>query len=339
MKQPGADVGSVGGRINAPTQKHAAQTLRERVGLLGGSALSRARRHAVFSSWMMAFLLLTLAGGYMLWQKWRRSDAVHLQLARTMDEFLALSHRSPALTPELNTALEAQLARSRSRLKEVIAQLSRGRGERVNPPDRMHRADVFFEIAAFVERMRDHADRCGVELKPQERFGFGANTPGTEDVAGAAAVLEERLAAEVLLTTLFDAQPQTFIALERERSVSAVHGSTPESGMAANLRGDYFEWNLKSSARVAGAIEAVALRVAFTGQTGNLRAFLNALAAHDLPLLVREVDVAPVLASAADRRDQPSKFRVQPALVPQRSSRFTVTVELIRPVEQHISEG
>jgi hypothetical protein len=339
MKQPSAAVGSVGGSFPARTQKDAAQTLRLQFRIAGGAALSWVRQHAQFSSCMMAFLLMTLAGGYMLWHNWRRSDAVHLRLARTADEFQALRNRSPALTPELNTALEAQLARSRSTLSELIAQLGGGQSERVNPTDRIHRADVFFEIAAFVERMRDHADRCGVALKPQERFGYGTNTPGTTDVAGAAAVLREALAAEVLLTALFDAQPQTFIGLERELSVAAVYGSPPEPGMVAHARGDTFDWKSKSSARVAGAIEAVALRVAFTGQTGNLRTFLNALAVHELPLLVREVDVAPVAASATVRRDQPFKSGVQVALVPQRSSRFTVTVELIRPAEQIISEG
>jgi hypothetical protein len=110
------------------------------------------------------------------------------------------------------------------------------------------------------------------------------------------------------------------------------------------------------SARTPGYVDTLAFRIVFSGQTAALRGFMNALAAPEIPLVVRSVEVTTGSADAqrqtAGRTNQPppNLFPRAPGsamtpeaavasgsvpIVPENDARFTVTVELfevkIRP--------
>jgi hypothetical protein len=77
--------------------------------------------------------------------------------------------------------------------------------------------------------------------------------------------------------------------------------------------------------------------LSFVGQTAVLRAFLNDLANDKRPLLVREVEVSPVLKLASGKRGGEVSIDASP-LVARSQSRFTVTVELLEPMRAVESE-
>jgi hypothetical protein len=289
----------------------------------------------VFCSLAMSFALMIVVMSYLVWDRWRIASSVHQRLALATRELHALQGRTPPLTVELAAKLEAELTSTLVEWEDVEAFVEDGiSGDPTISPERVQRADVFFEVASFVERMRAQAERCGIELKPQEQFGFGDYASASPDIAGSAAILRERMAVEVVLKALFEAHPRELVAVQREGRVTGGNGSShrqPPNSVSA--RADYFEWDLRGSVRVPESINTLAFRVVFIGQTMALRMFLNALGSHELPLLVREVEVAPMPGSASARRGRVD-FGQTTALIPQLFSRFTVTVELLQIINK-----
>jgi hypothetical protein len=233
--------------------------------------------------------------------------------------------------------MNAALIAASNELESLRTQLV-PRADLISGPDKspvpVERADGYFDIASFIERMRDYAQEQGVELKADERFGFSdyAHTgPAPGDVS---LVFKERVAMESLLKALFDARPRQLLAVQRERRATTV-----EQVNAATVRADTFDWDQRASVRRAGSINARALRISFVSQTASLRTLLNRLAEADLALVVRGVEVAPMtLAVGRVENAELEKNRPRP-LVPQSYSRFTITVELIEGADEAFASG
>jgi hypothetical protein len=190
------------------------------------------------------------------------------------------------------------------------------------------RAEAYFDIAAFVERMRDCAQLHGVELKPGERFGFADYTHAGPAAAEIGLVFNDRLAMETLLVALFEARPKQLIAVQRERRAGGeTRSNALDARNTATVRSDYFDWDAHASVRRPNSISARALRISFVSQTGSLRALLTKLIEGESPLVVRAVEVAPATVFVGKRADRESKDATP--LVPRSFSRFTVTVELV----------
>lgn len=218
------------------------------------------------------------------------------------DEYKALS---PAPTRENALRLETDLAGAQRALAEATAKLrmeeddsaaGKTGGVLVTP------TDTFFELAAFVARMRERAEGEGVALKPGERFGFSdyVEEPPAADLA--VPVLRQKRLAETVLRMLFEARPVSLLSFQREAPpvasaeppgarVSRASSSSAISGRAVQ---DYFIFDPQRSLRRKGMVESTAFRVVFTGMTGTLRSFLNALTTASLPLVVRSVEIERV---------------------------------------------
>jgi hypothetical protein len=189
-------------------------------------------------------------------------------------------------------------------------------------------------------------------------FGFAShkqNGPvGAEQIAK---VFRQTQVADYLLNSLVAAEPFQFISLQREAPISkaefaerdklvkeALERKQAAPIFSTNVTGngvdmsDFFDIDPLLTARVPGRVETMPFRLAFVSRTETLRTLLNKLAAFELPLVVRRVDVevaemeAPLPPPPDPEFDddgnpiepEPLDMRVKQLL-----SKFTVTIEYI----------
>jgi hypothetical protein len=296
------------------------------------------RKIPLFAATLGLIALIALGEGWCLFERVQASRKAQVKLEQKRREFRSVSAIEPAPTAENATAIEADLARTTHALEIMQAGL-RGRGPTAESlrtavvPER--RPDAYFDIATFVEKMRERAQRAGVALRPDARFGFAEYTNVGPELELIPAVFRERLIAQYLLEALFDAHPRQLVAMQRERPLTkaeraaAANASTSRSGGADAGAPDYVEIDPRVSARVPGFVDATAFRLTFVGQTGVLRALLNKLAGFELPLVVRSVEVESAGPTVDGSSSGPSAAGAIEPLIRRTFSRFTVTVEFI----------
>lgn len=278
------------------------------------------RKNPLFASALTACSLVVLAEGWMIYERWSavRDAAKKLEQKRT--ELAGMAVLAPPPTRAVADAIEADLARAQRALATMRTELS-GRGPAA---ERMRgakvpaaRTDAFFDLATFVEKTRELARKQEIDVRPEAaRFGFATYANAGPEVDRIAPVFHQRLVAQYLIESLFEAKPRALLGVQRERTltkkeredraaaIAALGGAPPDAN--ASLPGsnepegpDFFEMNAQASARAAGYLDTTAFRISFTGQTAVLRTFLNKLAGFELPVLVREVEVETVSADEA----------------------------------------
>ena len=330
------------------------------------------RKYPLFATGLAVCALVALGEIAFLYERYAASREASVRLRQRKDELAAMEQLTPPPTRPLAAAIEADLAKAQATLAALQAEL-KGRGpagERlraVKVP--AARTDSFFDLATYMERMRELADKNGVEIRPEAaRFGFAqyANEgPETERIEP---VFRQRQVTEFLLEALLAAKPRTLLAVKRDRPLTkaerearaaAEAAGTPaeDTSSGAGDSPDLFVVDPRVTARVKGHIDTAPFRFVFTGQTASLRNFLVRLAEFDLPVMVREVEVEPVggeeaaafLAEGTKPAGDPAADAKAPAakaapkaaaprtptaipIVPRSLSRFTVTVELIELV-------
>lgn len=270
------------------------------------------RRHPLFASLLVLCALLALGEGVCIYERWATARALTAKLVQKRAELQQMAALSPAPTRDTAAAIEADLARARHALEAMRAELG-GHGaaaERLRaakPP--ATRADAYFDLATFVERLRDLGKKESVEIRPDaERGGFSLYANEGPDLEHIEPVFRQRLVVEHVLGALFESHPRALLAVKRETPLGkrereerdaalAAAGGAPATDaplqVATDDAGDFFALDPRASVRAPGFLDATAFRVTFIGQTAALRAFLNRLAAFELPLLVREVQVEP----------------------------------------------
>jgi hypothetical protein len=302
--------------------------------------MSWIRRRPIFAGVLALWLALMCAGSWLVWEQQRTARVNRSRMIAVETELQVLRGAVPRLEPTTISNMDAELGTALSTLESLRVQFApRNHDVASAPAVPVERADAYFDIASFVERMRGHAQIHGVELKPDERFGFADYAhagPASEEIG---VVFSERLAMETLLIALFEARPRQLIAVQRERRTGGVaRARALESANSATVRADYFDWDARASVRRAGTIDARALRISFVSQTGSLRALLNGLIEFESPLIVRAVEVAPATAFVVNKSTDLELKEATP-LVPRSYSRFTVTVELVESAGDGIAGG
>lgn len=223
------------------------------------------------------------------------------------------------------------------------------------------RTDAYFDLATFFDLMRKAAIEAGVQVRA-EHFGFSAYEREGPEPEIIRSVYRQRRIVEYLLRALFAARPRVLLGVQREEPQRLVPAGAPAAPARPSptqnpnttAAGDLFVVDPQVSARAPGYVDTIAFRLIFAGQTASLRGFMNALAAPDLPLVVRSVEVEPMQADAArargaggsraaagvGRTPNGAALDTLPSNVPiveENDSRFTVTVEFfevkIRPPE------
>lgn len=216
-----------------------------------------------------------------------------------------LLNEAPAPTEDNLEAAKRNLAELQSRFKQIRDDLQRGAALNVSEDGVSVSAGIQQYISKFQRATKEHVDEAEepapVETPNDFAFGF-------EQYLGEAAVPEgvervsrldkQRQILSYLMTQLIEASPQSIDAVER-----GVLEAEEEASKA-------FKIDPLISARVPGAIDTIAFRLTFTGYTDALRDFLNRLAAFELPIVVRRIEVDRPSGSetlvAPTRRNDPN---------------------------------
>jgi len=283
------------------------------------------KRHPFLAGWFV-LCAMTAGGGagwlYRLRHIYAREVARLEQKSRDLDRFAQLV---PAANPENEIAAKAALSAAERQLTESRAGfVVTAAPDPALAPLPANPVEAYFDLCAFVERMRGLAGQNRVGLKPNERFGFAAYAVEGPEAALLPEVCRQRRLLERLLAALFAAGPHELLAVERERPGGGASGPTRE-----NIP-DYFQPDPRLDLRVAGLLEGRAVRLRFSGETAVLRAFLIDLAASPQWLVVRRVEVEPAPPGEASTPGATS-----PAAAPfltRNFSVFTVVVQAVEPV-------
>lgn len=295
------------------------------------------KRNSLFGAVLFIAALLAMEGS--LWARHRAQARRALAvLERKAEERDRLARQSPAPTIENERAIARDLADAQKMLAAWwAARREREGGAPVAPPERV--VDFFFDLAAFVEKTRALAAHAGVSMKPDERFGFATHAKEGPAAELVPAVFRQRMVAQQLLEALLGARPQSLLAVQRERPLSAAQRDlrhlSPSDEVPALTGGkpeDFFALDPALSVRVPGQVDSDAFRVEFTGQTPALREFLNSLVRLTPPVIIRSVEVEPLAGEMPDKMPAASTGTPAP-LVARNVSRFAVVVEAIRPAD------
>lgn len=240
----------------------------------------------------------------------RRTRAAQRQAARCVEQLRALDSGALAATVENAEAIEADAAWLRAALAQEVAAW-RAANEQAWGGDTAaaDRAEAYFELAAFRERMRRTAAECGVDVHAVGHFGFPeyAQTAPEEERRGL--VSRERRRLEHLLAAVWAARPRELAAVARS------------SG------GEQVQLPAGASVRSPGLIDTSAFKVDLVGTTATLRDVMVALSASSGLVLVRAVEVERLQAPEEATDPATSIRRSGAAAVESGHSRFRLVVE------------
>ncbi len=234
-----------------------------------------------------------------------REAAKRLEQRRA--EVEAMAQLTPPPTREVAAAIEADLAKALKSLAAMQGELT-GHGpaaERLlTAKVPVARTDAFFDLATYGEKMKELAEKDGVEVRPEAaRFGFSLYANEGPEIERIEPVFRQRLIAEYLLVALLEARPRALFSMKRERTMTKAERqariASQSGGEVVDVptseveseSSDFFEIDPRASAKVPNHIDTEAFRFVFTGQTAALRNFLNRIASFELPVVVREVEV------------------------------------------------
>ena len=286
-----------------------------------------------FSFWLMLFGGAAFAAE-LAWLEGERREGLGLTLTwrQQRRRYEELAKTVPARTPQNEQAMAEELSRWRQQATALrVALFPQVEGQGGDTRSRSgEQIDAYFDVAALVDRLRAAAAAADVSVKPEEYFGFAAYAHESPPATDLARVRQQCEVEEMLLNCLFSSRPRELLAVKREST-----GANPAA--AARQQPDSFVLERGRSLRGDAGFEAMAFRVEFSGDTAALRGFLTALARATELFLVRSVDTVPVgggLAEKAARKDLSSGLVARPAL-----SRFTVTVEVLRPEQAVVARA
>lgn len=335
--------------------------------------MARLKSHPVFTITISLLLAVAVGAAVLLYLTLGKVATAERTVKQKSQALSGYTQRNPFPSEENVEAAKADLAQSQELLATMQAAL-KGRGEfaervRTSTPP-VGPTEAYFDLANFVESMRAAAEAAEVAIPAGTRFGFQSHVSTGPEKDLIPQVHRQRLVAEYLLTTLFQAAPQELVSLQRNRPLApgatpaptpaSNQGSRTSGGSANSPENDFFAIDSRMTAAVPGFVETTGFKVSFIGYSDSLRDFLNEIATFELPLVVRSVEVEPVAnkAETAGRRTQSSAASSLSALfgtpattaatpvaeeakpiVDQVRSKFTVTIEYINLVEKSADEN
>ncbi|MEN9402854.1 MAG: hypothetical protein RL091_1557 [Verrucomicrobiota bacterium] len=272
--------------------------------------------------WVVGILLGVIAlEGVWLFETWRRTELAVAALDLKNREWERLVGQSPAPSG----ASLANLKEAVGVLTDELAQRQTGWGtsnENAGGLTAHSSVDSLIALSQLRGRLRKKAEASGVLLGPDEYFGFAALVQGIPPTSKAADLRRQQAEVEFLVETLLASAPRALIGVKREKGEGP---AVTETNGRANTS---FVLPAYRSLRRDGLIETDALQIEFTGETGTLRRFLNALAESARPVCVRGVEAEPFDESSPQERSREVGRQEE---LGSRISRFTVVVEFPRP--------
>lgn len=329
------------------------------------------KSHPIFYTSLILAGALTAGQAWLIFSQRSAAGKIEAEIAQKQQTLQAFATSRPFPSKMNLEAAEADLVAVEKIRDDIRGRLRAGTetaAKIASAPVPASPTDAYFDIANFVENTKKLAAAAEIDLGTDNRFGFAAYRSTGPERDLIPAVFKQRLYVEYLVNSLIKAKPGSITSIQRELPLSAAQKQQVADAIASGLppptfggsgsggEGDYFTIDPQVSARREGFVETIPLRVTFVGFTESLRSFLNELVSFQVPVVVRSVEVDPVneagkpAGPAANQANNVNSiFGDVPAapgteagpvvvegiaLVPRSESRFTVTVEIISPVEK-----
>ncbi len=300
--------------------------------------LAAIQRHPLFTLVLVASAAAVVAQGWLLAGAMGEARRAENLLAQRRQERDWLAAQSPALSAANAAALEEDVAAAEKNLAALRTALAGRRRARPEPPARP--LDAYFALAAYTDRMRALAARQQVRVRADEAFGFASHTNEGPEPDLLARVHLQAVVLEHLVATLLEARPRALLGVQRERPVpesrrtvrlapAAAAETAEPPARPGGVPADFFSPDEQLRLRRPGLVDTEAFRLEFTGQTQTLRAFLNEVAAFQLPVIVRSVEVEPALADDAPVSDAAPSPDAPVPVVRDNFSKFAVVLEFV----------
>ncbi len=269
------------------------------------------RKNPLFATVLTLCALVALGELWCIYERWTATRAAAAKVVQKQTELAAMREVSPPPTRETAAAIDIELERAQRALATMQNELN-GRGaasEKLRTAKLpAARTDAYFDLATFVEKMRALAASNEVDVRPEAaRFGFAAHANEGPDAERIEPVFRQRQVAQYIVEALLEARPRALLAVRREPPMTTKEREDRAAALRAAAEGgapaepsepaevpegpDFIVIHPGATARVPGYVETLPFQLVFTGQTAALRNFLNRLAAFDLPVVVREVEV------------------------------------------------
>ena len=265
------------------------------------------RRRLHRSTWTLAVIACAVVVGAEAWWLWvevgKERAARAIMSARASEIALLQS-----LDPAPNVGNEERLHAQRTQLEARIADSINVRPGHVatsmdDGSEQLDPADVYFRLVAYVEGWRRTAVSAGIEVAPDERFGFREYANAGPSPASAAAILRQAAALQLIFDKLIEAQPREILRVQRGRRLeSDVSMAQNDRQLESGDSEDHFEVVRRDSTGQFASSPEMTFRVEFIGPASSLRSLLNDYAALGSPVIVRQVEVARATRSRRDDR-------------------------------------
>jgi hypothetical protein len=180
------------------------------------------RKYPLFATGLTVCGLVLLGELAFIYERFDASRNAAKRLEQRKGELAAIEQIAPPPTREVAAAIEADLAKAQKSLASMHTELT-GKGpaaEKIRTAKvPAARTDSFFDLATFMEKMREQAEKNGVEVRPEAaRFGFAKYANEGPEMDRIEPVFRQRQIAEYLLESLFEAKPRALFAVKRERT-------------------------------------------------------------------------------------------------------------------------
>ena len=247
------------------------------------------KKNLIFTIIMAVCILAFAAGLYFAFAESGKIDQKKQKITSAESQLKSMRFADPAPTPENVDASAANVAELKAGLKKIREDLERGARVTTSTDGIGVMAGIQQFISNYQRKAATHTDKDGepFEIIVPDDFAFGF-----EQYLDEATMLDDdelipvldkqRQILSYLLNKLYEAEPESIVSVEREVLEQKAEGSSSAKGFAIHPA---------ITAKVPGAINTLAFRLAFTGYTDSLRRLLNDLAKFDLPIVVRSIEV------------------------------------------------
>ena len=332
------------------------------------------KKNPVFFVLIIVFILIFAAGVYLAFSKAGEATDAQKGIATAEAQLQHVLRASPAPSEDNVDAARANVKALRSELQRIREELQPG--ARLMPSTDGVRVTAAIQryITEFQRRAANHkseaytnADGAPASIATPNNFAFGfeqfIDQATVPDNPAVIPVLDkQRQILTYIVNQLIASDPRGIERVQREVVERRPQAAQPDRrGVGGRTQGATFAINPAISARVPGAIDTLAFSVTFSGYTATLRQFLNNLAAFDLPLVVRSVEVRRPSGGAAAGVRTPSRgaledifggfagevsevqepvvrTEAQQPVIEENLSTFTVTLEFIEIILPSNSE-
>ena len=247
------------------------------------------KKNLIFTIIMAVCILVFAAGVYLAFDESGKIDQKKQKITAAESQLKTMRFADPAPTLENVEASAKNVAELKAGLRKIREDLERGARISTSADGIGVMAGIQQFISKFQRKALTHTDKDGepVEIIIPSDFAFGFEQYLDEatmlDDEELIPVLDkQRQILSYLLTKLYESEPKSIVSVEREVLELKAEDSRSAKGFAIQPA---------ITAKVPGAINTLAFRLAFTGYTDSLRRLLNDLAKFDLPIVVRSIEV------------------------------------------------